>query len=76
MAESTKPTVLFGRFVGWGKHPLSGELNAALADVTGHPKLGDERVVYTSRLERIGYADDGSVVEVETRNTVYKLRES
>lgn len=76
MAEASKPTVMFGRFVGCGKHPHSGELNAALADVTGHPNLGDERIVYTSRIERIGYADDGSVAEVETRNTIYKIRES
>lgn len=70
-----KPVVKFERFVGWGTHPYSGELNATLGGVEGHPVLGDEAIVYTSRLERIGYADDGAVVEVETRNTIYRLAE-
>lgn len=69
-----KPVVEFGRFVGVGKHPYSGEINAGVEDVTGHPKLGSERIVYTSRLERISYGPDGEIVEVETRNTIYRLR--
>lgn len=68
-----KPVVNFARFVGWGTHPYSGELNATLGGVEGHPSLGNEPIVHTSRLERIGYADDGGVVEVETRNTIYRL---
>lgn len=67
-----KPVVTFKRFVGVGKHPYSQEPNAALEGVEGHPKLGNERIVYTSRLERIGYDDDGAVREVETRNTIYR----
>lgn len=70
----SKPVVTFGEFVGWGKHPYSGELNAALRHVEGHPALGDEPIVYTSRLERIGYGDDGAPVEIETRNTIYRIR--
>jgi hypothetical protein len=69
-----KPVVEFGRFVGVGKHPYSGEINATLAGITGHPKLGSENIVYTSRIERIGYADDGDIIEVETRNTIYRRR--
>ncbi len=67
-----KPVVTFKRFVGVGKHPYSQEPNAALEVVEGHQKLGDESIVYTSRLERIGYDDDGAVREVETRNTIYR----
>lgn len=67
-----KPVVEFERFVGWGKHPYSGELNATLASVKGHPSLGDESIVYTSRIERIAYGDGGAPVEVETRNTIYR----
>lgn len=68
-----KPVVEFERFVGWGKHPYSGELNATLGGVDGHPKLGDESIVHTSRIERIGYGDDGAPVEIETRNTIYRV---
>lgn len=71
----SKPVVTFKRFVGVGKHPYSQEPNAALQGVEGHPKLGDEAIVYTSRLERIGYDDDGAVREVETRNTIYRWAE-
>ena len=69
-----KPVVEFGRFIGLGEHPYSGEPNATLGGVAGHPALGTESVVRTSRVKRIGYADDGSVAEVETRNTVYRKR--
>lgn len=68
----SKPVVTFKRFVGIGKHPYSQEPNAALEGVEGHPDLGDDRIVYTSRMERIGYADDGTVCEIETRNTIYR----
>lgn len=67
-----KPVVSFKEFVGWGEHPHSGEMNATLRGVTGHPALGDERIVYTSRVERIGYDDDGVPSEIETRNTIYR----
>ena len=68
-----KKVVSFKRFIGWGKHPYSGELNASLGGVVGHPKLGDEPIVHTSRIERLVYGDDGVPVEIETRNTVYRL---
>lgn len=67
-----KPIVEFGEFVGWGEHPRSGEMNATLGNVVGHPRLGNERIVYTSRVERIGYDDQGVPNEIETRNTVYR----
>lgn len=70
----SKPVVTFGEFIGWGKHPYSGELNASLRRIEGHPVLGTEAVAYTSRIERIGYGSDGQPVEIETRNTIYRLR--
>lgn len=69
----SKPVVTFKRFVGLGEHQWSSEPNAVLEGVEGHPRLGNERIVYTSRLERIGYDDDGAVCEVETRNTIYRM---
>lgn len=72
-AMAGKPVVEFERFVGWGNHPYSWELNATLEGVKGHPSLGNERIVYTSRIERIGYGDDGEPVEIETRNTIYRV---
>ena len=73
--NNSKPIVSFDRFIGFGEHPLSGELNARLGGVSGHPLLGSESIVRTSRVERIGYADDGEVFEVETRNTIYRLND-
>ena len=71
--NNSKPIVSFDRFIGFGEHPLSGELNARLGGVSGHPLLGSESIVRTSRIERIGYAEDGSIHEIETRNTIYRL---
>ena len=71
--NNSKPIVSFDRFIGWGKHPFSGELNASLGGISGHPRLGSESIVHTSRIERIGYAEDGSIHEIETRNTIYRL---
>ena len=67
-----KQQATFSRFLGVGKHPYSGEINATLESVRGHPRLGDERIVYTSRLYRLGYDESGEVNEVETRNTIYR----
>lgn len=72
----TKQRATFGEFVGVGKHQLSGEINATLRNVDGHPRLGREDIVYTSRIERLRYAEDGEVDEVETRNTIYTRRGS
>ena len=71
--NNSKPIVSFDRFIGFGEHPLSGELNARLGGVSGHPLLGSESIVRTSRIERIGYAEDGAIHEIETRNTIYRL---
>lgn len=70
-----KPVVRFDRFIGWGEHPHSGELNASLDGVAGHPVLGTESMVHTSRIERIGYDDNGHPAEIETRNTIYRRAE-
>lgn len=66
-----KRVATFESLAGVGEHPLSGEISAILLRVT-HPKLGVESVVYTSRLERLAYDDDGKVREIETRNTIYR----
>ena len=71
-----KQQATFSRFIGVGKHPYSGEINVALENVRGHPRLGDERIVYTSRLYRLGYDESGEVNEVETRNTIYTRQDS
>ena len=66
-----KQVATFEEFVGVGEHPISGEINATLRNVI-HPKIGRESIAYTSRLERIEYGDDGKVIGVETRNTIYR----
>ena len=70
----SKPVVTFGRFVGWGEHPYTGELNVALAGVERHPVLGDENIVYTSRVLKVRHGDDARPYWIETKNTVYVLR--
>lgn len=65
-----KPVVTFDTFAGIIDR--NARIAAVLEGVRGHPILGDERVVYTSRVERIGYDDAGEVVEIETRNTIYQ----
>jgi hypothetical protein len=48
-----------------------GVFSARLTNVKGHPKLGNERMVYTSTLQKVEFNNDGVPVVVETRNTVY-----
>lgn len=71
----TKQTATFREFAGISEHPRTGEINATLLGVRGHPRLGYGDVIYTSRLERLGYDASGAVNEVETRNTIYRRAE-
>lgn len=68
----TKPIVSFADFLGVTDHP---PLSAKLYGVSGHPRLGREQFVTTSRVERFAYDDAGEVIEVETRNTIYRRSE-
>ena len=71
---SDKKVVMFGQFIGWVDHGR-GSIQAGLADVKGHYRLGDEPVVRTSAVVRIEYADtEGgrTPVEIETLNTIYR----
>lgn len=65
----TKPVVSFEYFHGVTDYP---PMRARLSGVTGHPLLGDEPAVTTSRVYRFAYDDSGEVIEVETRNTLYR----
>ena len=65
----TKPVVSFADFIGVTDQP---PLRASLYGVSGHPRLGREQFVTTSRVERFAYDDAGEVCEVETRNTIYR----
>lgn len=65
----TKPVVSFEYFHGVTDYP---PMRARLSGVTGHPLLGDEPAVTTSRVYRFAYDDSGEVNEVETRNTIYR----
>lgn len=64
--ETAKPVVFF-------KHRPAAEVgySATLIGVTGHPRLGDVPLVYTSTVLRV--SEDGNTIE--TRNTIYKKLE-
>lgn len=49
-------------------------ITAILGNVEGHPKLGSERTVYTTRVIRLDYDQEGIVTVVETKNTIYTRR--
>jgi len=72
-----KKQVKFGEFLGWVRHP-AGAIQAQLADVENHYRLGDEAVVRTSAVVRIEYQmtpEGRSPIEIETLNTIYVLKE-
>lgn len=69
--STTKPTVSFDRVGGWEDHGLHG-ITAVLRGVWGHPRLGNEPLVYTSRVQAITYTEDGHVESIETHNTLYR----
>lgn len=76
-----KPIVYFGKIIGWkGLVSDEGRMRVVLADVTGHPILGDQPVVNTSVVMRVDRGDPvppfdyGEIREIETLNTVYRKR--
>ena len=68
-----KPTVTFGRIIGWIDAKEQG-IAAALGQVEGHPRPGTQNVVHTSRVVGIEYGEVGAVNTIETKNTVYTRR--
>ena len=65
MSSVVKPIVHYRGDCDFRKHPSGVEV-ATVYDVINHPKLGHQRVVYTS--EVINKYDDGVF---ETLNTLY-----
>jgi hypothetical protein len=70
-----KPTVYYGKVIGFTDVEGQG-IRARLADITGHPRLGDTAVVTTSIILSMKY--DAGVTKLEgfeTLNTIYRKRE-
>lgn len=67
---ASKPQVSFHSAAGWLDYGDRG-LRAVLRGISGHPRLGQEPIVNTSRVERVVYDDNGLVKEVITKNTHY-----
>lgn len=68
----TKQTATFEEVQGFSN---AGEMiGAVLRGVQGHTRLGNEDIVYTTRIEKMEYDDAGKVLVVETKNTIYKRR--
>lgn len=69
-----KPVVTFGSVAGWNDYGDRG-ITVSLLGVEGHPRLGNHRIVYTSAVKRVERSEtDGTVTEIETRNTIYRRR--
>jgi len=68
---SDKAVVNFGNVANIERH-ISGKYTATLVNISKHPRLGNEPIAYTSAIKRIEFNDDGDIVEVETRNTMYR----
>lgn len=69
----TKPTVQFDKVVGW-LDSSSGGVMALLDRVYGHPNLGDDFGIRTSLVLKTRKDDNGNVIWLETRNTIYVQR--
>lgn len=73
-AVPEKPVVTFGSIAGWNDYGDAG-ITVSLSQISGHPRLGNPPVVYTSAVHRIVRSEDtGTVTEIETRNTIYRRR--
>lgn len=68
----TKQTATFEEVQGF--RDADEMIGAVLRGVQGHPRLGNEDIVYTTRIEKMEYDDAGKVFVLETRNTIYKRR--
>ena len=72
----SKPIAYFDKAIGWNDDgKVEKGMRALLGDVTGHPRLGTERVVTTSTVLNIKRDKSGNVTEIETLNTIYRKRE-
>lgn len=73
-----KPVVYFDHFIGWsGDSDVQAGMWTLLGGVTDHPVLGDEPIIYTSTVLSVTRDDaTGKIVEIETLNTVYRIRPS
>lgn len=69
--EQAKPSVTFKRLIGFSAFS-DGSRYAELADITGHPRLGDGPYARTSPIEVVFYKG-ATVVRIVTENTVYDL---
>lgn len=67
-----KQKATFQHVLGFQMH-RDGVFSVRLASVKGHPRLGNQPLVYTSALKKVEFNDDGVPVVVETKNTVYTL---
>lgn len=67
---ASKPQVTFSSVAGWAQYRDYG-VCALLLGIEGHPKLGAQAEVRTSRVESIAYDEVGLVKEVMTKNTHY-----
>lgn len=66
----SKPTVTFTRFSKYDYY-AGGYRIAWLEGIKGHPKLGDQRLVYTSQVYEDKKDESGEIVWLETQNTIY-----
>lgn len=65
-----KQEATFTTVQGWvdaGNRGIAAMLNG----IVGHPRLGEQNWVRTSRVESVGYNSAGEVDYIETQNTIY-----
>ena len=66
---SDKQEATFRNVIGFADYAERG-VTALLGGVKGHPRLGQQDSVRTSRIERIEYSGD-QINAIETLNTLY-----
>lgn len=71
---SDKQRATFDSIIGFRAFGDRG-ISVMLAGVKGHPRLGTQAVVTTSRVTGIEY-DDNRIIAIATRNTTYTRKVS
>lgn len=66
--REVKPVVEFAHFLGW--ESWGDARRAVVMGVRGHPRLGEQPIVYTSRVLSVDGEDSPTLIE--TLNTIYK----
>lgn len=67
MAKQTATFKKFHQFETW-----ANGRTAVLEGVLGHPRLGDNHMVYTSLVEEVEYeANSTEIIAIVTKNTIY-----